>query len=172
MAQYNRLYVTPTERTLSYLGAVMSGSPVDLELGDLKVEIITTEDSLNIDPSRVYTAQSINVNVFYDTYLQRSNLMCTLLSPELQERAMELNAEGVVRSFYDWYIPYMTVKRGMPPLSRHVQHWRVSLANALCQNERPLTFSDEHVVVEEILAYPDYDYIMAMAAELQLRHGA
>jgi hypothetical protein len=168
---YNRLYVVPTEQTLSYLGAVMSGSPIDLELGDLKVEIITTEDALDIDPTRVYVGEAINVNVFYDSYLQRSNLICTLVSSELQARAKELNKEGVVRSFYDWYIPYMTVKRGMPPLSSHVRHWKVSLANALCQNERPLSFTGEHVVVEDIAAYPDYDYVMAMASELQLRHG-
>jgi len=149
----------------------MAGSPLDIDLTSFKVEVIATEDALEIDPVRVYEGQTINVNVFYDTYLQRSSMIATLVSADLQERAKELNQEGVVRSFYDWYVPYMVIKRGMPPLSRHFRTWRVSIANALCQNERPLSFTGEHVVQEELAAYPDFDYIQAMAAELQLRHN-
>ena len=168
----NRLYVVPTEETLGYLSAVMAGAPIDLDLTDFKVEITSTEDALEIDPSRTYTAQAINVNVFYDSYLQQSSLIATLVSSDLQDRAKELNQEGVVRAFYDWYIPYLVVRRSVPPLSRHFRTWRVSLANALCQNERPLHFTGEHVVQEELVAYPDFDYIQAMAAELQLRHNS
>lgn len=167
----NRLYVRPTETTMSYLSAVMSGSPVDLDLSELKVEIITTQDGLEIDPSRVYTAQAINVNVFYDTALQRSSVICTLVSEDLQERAKELNREGVVREFYDWYVPYMVIKPDMPPMSRSYRSWRLSLANALCQNERPLHFTGEFVEQENMQAFPDYDFIQAMASDLQLRHG-
>lgn len=167
----NRLYVVPTDETLSYLSAVMAGAPLDLDLTELMVEITSTEDALEIDPSRVYSAQAININVFYDTYLQRSSLIATLVSRDLQERAKELNSEGVVRAFYDWYVPYMAIKRGTPPLSRHFRTWKVSLANALCQNERPLYFTGEHVVQEDLMAYPDFDYVQAMAAELQLRHN-
>lgn len=167
----NRLYVVPTEDTMSYLSAVMAGAPLDLDMTDFKVEITSTEDALEIDPSRVYSAQAINVNVFYDTYLQRSSLIATLVSRDLQERAKELNNEGVVRAFYDWYVPYLVIRRGTPPLSRHFRTWKVSLANALCQNERPLNFSGEHVVQENLVAYPDFDYVNAMAAELQLRHN-
>lgn len=169
--KYNRLFVKPTEQTMGYLSAVMSGSPIDLDITDFKVEIITTEDALEIDPTRVYVAQAINVNVFYDTHLQRSNLICTLVSEDLQARSKELAAEGVERALYDWYIPYMVVKRGAPPLSRHFRSWKVSLANALCQSERPLSFTGEYVEVDDLTGYPDYDYIVAMASELQLRHG-
>lgn len=167
----NRLYVVPTDETMSYLSAVMAGAPLDIDLTEFKVEITSTEDALEIDPSRVYTSQAINVNVFYDTYLQRSSLIATLVSRDLQERAKELNSEGVVRAFYDWYVPYLVIKRGTPPLSRHFRTWKVSLANALCQNERPLNFTGEHVVQENLAAYPDFDYVNAMAAELQLRHN-
>ena len=167
----NRLYVKPTAATLSYLSSVMAGAPLDIDLSELKVEIIATQDALEIDPTREYSAQSINVNVFYDSYLQQSSLICTLVSEDLQERAKELNREGVVRDFYDWYVPYLVFKRDMPPLSRNYRTFRVSLANALCQNERPLHFTGEYVVQEDVRAYPDYEFIQAMAADLQLRHG-
>jgi hypothetical protein len=168
----NRLYVVPTEETAAYLSAVMAGAPIDIDMTEFKVEVTSTEDALEIDPSRVYTAQAINVNVFYDSYLQRSNLIATMVSSDLQDRARELNQEGVVRAFYDWYIPYMVIRRGVPPLSRHFRTWKVSVANAICQNERPLSFTGEHVVQEDLMAYPDFDYIQAMAAELQLRHNS
>lgn len=167
----NRLFVVPTEETVGYLSAVMAGAPLDIDMSDFKVEITSTEDGLEIDPDRVYSAQAINLNVFYDTHLQRSNLIATLVSSDLQDRAKELVSEGVVRAFYDWYVPYLVIKRGMPPLSRHFRTWKVSMANALCQNERPLYFTGEHVVQEDVVAYPDFDYVQAMAAELQLRHN-
>lgn len=167
----NRLYVVPTDETLSYLSAVMSGAPLDIDISEFKVEITSTKGELEIDPSRVYSAQAINVNVFYDSYLQQSNLIATLVSSDLQNRAKELNREGVVRAFYDWYVPYMAIKRGVPPMSRHFRTWKVSLANALCQNERPLNFTGEHVETVDLLAYPDFDYVQAMAADLQLRHN-
>ena len=168
----NRLYVVPNESTMSYLSSLLSGSPVDLDLSTIKVEIMTTQDALEIDPDREYRTQAINVNVFYDTQLQRSNLMVTLTSHDLQERAKELNREGVVREFYDWYIPYFCLVKGMPPLSRHYRTWKVSIANALCSNERPLVFGGEYVEQDNVTAYPDYDYMNAMAADLHLRHGS
>lgn len=167
----NRLYVSPTEATAAYLSAVMAGAPVDVDQQSFKVGIISTEDALEIDPSRVYNAQAINVNVFYDSYLQQSNLIATFVSSDLQDRSKELAAEGVSRAFYDWYIPYMVIIRGVPPMSRHFRTWKVSLANALCQSERELTFTGEHVVQEEVLALPEFDYVQAMAAELQLRYN-
>lgn len=167
----NRLYVTPTEETMGYLSAVMAGAPIDLDLSSFKVEIIATEDALEIDPDRVYVAQAINVNVFYDSYLQRSSLIATLVSGDLQDRARELNREGVVRAFYDWYVPYLAIKRNAPPLSRHFRSFKTTLANALCQSERPLSFTGEMVEREDVMAFPDFDYINAMAAELQLRHN-
>lgn len=167
----NRLYVNPTDDTLSYLSSLFSGSPIDLNLETIKVEIMTTQDGLEIDPSRVYVAQAVNVNLFYDSYLQQSNLMCALKSTDLQQRAFELNQEGVVRSFYDWYIPYFCIRRAFPPLSRANRSWRVSIANALCSNERPMTFTGEHVVQEELLSLPDFDFIETMKAELLVRHN-
>jgi hypothetical protein len=169
---YNRLFVVPTQETMSYLASVLSGSAVDVNLDDFKVEIITTQDALEIDPTRVYTAQAINVNTFYDSGLQQSNLYCAFASADLQQRARELNQEGVVRAFFDWYIPYMVIKKGMPALSQHVRSWRVSLANALCTNERPMQFTGEYVVQEDLQYIPDAEYIDAMAAELQYRHNA
>lgn len=173
MTVYNRLFVTPTEETADYFASVMSGCPIDLDLSLFRVELITTEDALEIDPSRVYEAQAVSVNVFYDAYLQRSSLICTMVSQEMQERARELKAEGVTRAqgFPEFFIPHFTVRPDMPPLSNHIRRWRVSIANALCQAERPLFWGGEYVETETLLAVPNLDYLMAMESELHLRQA-
>jgi hypothetical protein len=171
--EYNRLFVIPTEETLSYLSSVMSGCPIDLNINDFKVEVITTQDALEIDPERVYTSQTMNVNVFYDSYLQRSSLIATLISSDLQERAKELNREGVARpeNFPQFFVPHFVIRPDMPPLSRNIRIWKLAIANALCQTERPLDWTGEYVSTETLLAVPNLDYLQAMAADLQLRHG-
>jgi hypothetical protein len=174
MTTYNRLFVVPSDETMSYFSSVMSGCPIDLNIEQFKVEIITTEDGLEIDPSRVYESQAVNVNVFYDSYLQRSSLICTLRSQQLQVRAKELNREGVARpaEFPQFFIPHFTIRPDMPPLSRNIRSWKFAIANALCQTERPLYWTGEFVEQQTLLAVPDLDYQLAMAAELQLRHGS
>lgn len=171
MTTYNRLFVVPTDETMSYLSSVLSGSAVDLDLQALRVEIISTEDGLEIDPARVYEAQAINVNVFYDSYYQQSSVIATLVSADLQARAKELNLEGAVRAGFPGYIPYMAIKRQMPALSRHYRTWRVTLANALCADERPMFFTGEHVETESLDMLPDQDYLEAMARDLQIRYN-
>ncbi len=171
---YNRLYVVPDPDTLSYLSALMSGSPVDTDITKLKIELMTTPGELEIDPERTYTAEAINVGVFYDSYLQRSNLIATFKSAQLLERYKELVSEGVVRSFYGDnmpYIPYMPIIRGTPPLTKHFRVFKLALSNALVANDRPLTFTGEHVEVEKLLAVPDYDYLDAMKNDMAVRYG-
>lgn len=173
MTVYNRLFVVPDDATRTYLSSLMSGCPIDLDVEAFRLEIITTEDALEIDPSRVYESQAVNVSIFYDSYLQRSSLICTLVSPDLMARAMELNAEGVARAegFPDFFIPHFTIRPDMPALSQHIRTWRVSIANALCQSERPLYWTGEYVEQETLLAVPNLDYQLAMAEDLQLRRG-
>lgn len=174
MTVYNRLFVIPTEETKSYFSSVMSGCPIDLDLEQFRVELITTEDGMEIAPDRVYAAQAINVNTFYDSYLQRSSLICTLVSAEMQSRVKELMSEGVTRAdgFPDYFIPHYTIRPNMPPLSPHIRSWRVAIANALCQSERLTHWTGEYVEQQTLLAVPDLDYQQAMAAEMQLRYGA
>lgn len=169
--QVNRLYVRPDADTMNYLTALVSGSPVDLDLDDFKVEIMSTADALEYDPSRRYQAEAVNVNIFYDANLQRSSLIATLVSPDLQKRVQELREEGVTPAFYDWYIPYMPLKRGMPPLGKRIRTWKLQMANALVGNERLMTFSNEFVELEDLQYIPDMDYMEAMRNDLQLRLG-
>lgn len=169
---YNQLTVRPTDTTLSYLASIMSGSPLDLDMMAMEVQIITTEDQVVADPDREYVAQAVNVEVFYDSYTQSSNLIATLVSPDLQQRCIELNQEGIARSFYDWYVPFLVIKKQMPALSRHYRTFKVSLANAMCGNERPLVFTGEYVQQVDLMAPPYADYIATMAQELRFRHNA
>lgn len=171
MPVYNRLFVVPDDATRTYFSSLMAGCPIDLDTEQFRLEIITTEDALEIEPERVYESQAVNVNVFYDSYIQRSSLICTLVSPDLQARALELNREGVARAenFPEFFIPHFTIRPDMPAMSAHIRTWRVSIANALCQSERPLFWTGEHVAQETLLAVPDMDYQMAMVEDLQLR---
>lgn len=173
MTVYNRLFVVPDEATKAYFTSLMSECPIDLDIDQFRVEITTTEDALEIDPSRVYASQAVNVNIFYDSYIQRSSMICTLVSSDLQQRAIELNQEGVLRAegFPEFFVPHFTIRPDMPPLSQHIRTWRVAMANALCQTDRPLCWTGEYVEQETLLAVPNMDYQMAMIEDLQLRRG-
>ncbi len=167
----NRLYVVPNEPTMAYLSSLTSGAPVDVDPSTFKVEIISTAGELDIDPDRTYHCKAINVGVYYDTTLQRSNLIVTFTSPEIQERYHELLSEGVTPEFYDFCIPHMTLRKDTPPMNRHFRTWKLQMANALCQNEKIFVFGNEHVDVENLQAVPDYDYMMAMANDMRQRHN-
>lgn len=171
MTTYNRLFVVPTADTMSYLSSVMSGCPIDLDLSQFRLEVITTEDALEIEPDRVYSSQAVNVNVYYDAALQRSSLICTLSSSDLHERCIELNREGVARpaGFPPFFIPHFTIRPDMPPMSVNIRRWRVSIANALCQSERVLSWTGEYVETEVLQHVPDLDYLNTMSAELHLQ---
>ena len=166
---FNQLNVLPTQETLEYLSSVMSGSPIDLDLSAYRVEVITTLDAVVPEPDRVYNASALSVRVWYDAYLQRSSLILSMHSPDLQQRGIELNQQGVVREFHNYYNPHLTLKPGYPPLSRNYKNFVVQTANALCANDRPLQFTGEWVANIELHAPPDFEYNEAMAAELGLR---
>ena len=168
---YNKLSVRPTDDTLEYLSNVMAGSPLDLDIESYSVEIITTLDALTAEPNNVYRATSVNLRVWYDSYLQQSSLILSLASPDLVQRCMQLHKQGVVREFYDHYYPFLVIKDGMPSLSRNYRTFILSTANALCGNERVLEFTNEFIEEVELTHMPNYEYQMAQAREQINRTG-
>ncbi len=168
---FNQLNLLPTQETLDYLSSIMSGSPIDLDLSAYKVELMTSLEPIAPMPERIYDATAYSVKVWYDAYLQRSSLILSLVSSDLQRRAMELNEQGVVREFHNYYNPHLVLKPDYPPLSRNFKNFVTQTANVLCANERPLQFTSEWVAQIELLAPPDFEYNEAMAAERDVRRG-
>lgn len=167
---FHQLNVLPTDETLDYLSSVMSGCPMDLDLQSYKVEIITTLDALTACPNNVYEASALHVKVWYDAFLERSSLILSLLSSDLQKRCMQLNEQGVAREFHNYYNPHLTIRPDMPPLSRHYRTFISQTADALVGGQ-PLTFTGEYITQVELHAPTDYEYHQAMIAERSNRRG-
>ncbi len=168
----NQLFCLPTPETMAYLMAVTADSSIDLDPNIWGVEIITTQDAVEPDPGRVYEAYASSVKVWYDAAIQRSSLLMSLVSPDLQRRCIDLNSEGVLREFYDEYFPYLPVRRNMPANSRRVKRFTLQLANAVCDKSKILTFGNEFVIQSTLYTPPDFDYNMAMSQERQGRRDS
>lgn len=168
---YNQLFVRPTQNTLDYLSSAMSGSPLDLDLEAYRVEIITSLDAIEAYPDVVYDASAISVKVWYDTYLQRSSLILSMESSDLQKRCLDLNKHEVVRAFSDYYNPHLTLKPNMPALSRNYRTFILQTANVLCSSDQPLQFTGEYVTQADLLSPPDAAYNEAMIAERSVRRN-
>lgn len=173
MTIFNQLFVIPTDATLSYLSSVLSGASMELDLSEFKVEIITTEDDVIALPERVYSAKASSLKVWYDSYLMKSSLILSLISNDLEMRALELNQLGVLRSWYNYYNPYMTIIPSMPGLSKHHRRFVLSAANALVSGaeDYSLEFSNEYVAHTALEAPINADYNMAMWEERQSRQN-
>ncbi len=168
---FNQLAVRPTDDTMQYLSSLMAGSPLDIDIESFEVIVMISEDPIMPDPERVYEAATIHIRPWYDGYLQRSNLLLSLRSPQLQQRCIELNEEGVLRAFFNAYNPYMVVRKDMPALSRHFKTFILQMGNALGSNERVLQFTDEYVRQVDYLAPPNAEYESAMMEERATIHG-
>lgn len=167
----NQLRLLPTDETKIYLAAVFQGTPLELSVDEFSVEVISTLDAVTADPTYVAAATAVNLRIWYDTYFQRSSLILSLQSNDLNDRCIKLHEQEVVREFYDFYNPYLVLKRGMPPLSANYRSSIFQIANALCANERPLYFSHEYVTEVDLEAPPDFEYNTAMAEERGLRRN-
>lgn len=172
MTVYNQLFVIPTEETKDYLSAVFAGSPLDLDLSSFRVEIITTLDDVVADPNNIYSAIPSSLKVWYDTYLMKSSLILSLVSEDLDARAYELAEQGILREFYDFYNPHLTIVPYMPALSRHYKRFVIQSANALIGKEDlVLKFGSEYVSQTALDAPLDYEFNQAMWQERQQRHN-
>lgn len=161
----NQLFCVPTSETMQYLMNVTADATIDLDPDIWAVEIMTSEDDIVPDQDATYEAHASSVKVWYDPAIQRSSLLMSLVSPDLQRRCVELNDDGVLRAFYDEYFPHMPVRRDMPANSRRVKRFTLQLANAVCDDKKILTFGNEFVIQSTLYTPPDFAYNEAMAQE-------
>jgi hypothetical protein len=148
----------------------MSGASLDIDLSSFRVEVCTSLDTLNAGPENVYMATGTNLKVWYDGYLQCSNLILSLLSTDLQQRALQIAEGGVMREGGNWYNPHILMRKHMPPLNTTYRRFVNSMANALC-SDKPLSFSHEYVTQVEYEVLPDVEYNAAMASDREHRRN-
>lgn len=164
---YEQLFVLPTDDTLNYLSSVLHNSSVELDLSEFKIEVITTRDSVVAHPERLYTARASSLEVFYDNNLGQSSLILSLISNDLEQRALELNAAGITREWYNYYNPHIVIIPRCPPLSERFKRFKLGAANAFINNHTDfeMTFGLEYVTTHQISAPIRYEYNTAMYEE-------
>lgn len=168
---YNQINALLTDDTMAWISSVLSDSPMDLDLTQYRVEIITTLDAVKAEPDNVYQAHCLNARVWYDAYLQRSSLILSLESSDLQKRALEFAELGVVREFTDYYNPHLVLRPGMPPPSRRYRTFVHNVANIFCSNDRPLEITHEYVTQVDLAAPLNFEYNKAMYEERATRRN-
>lgn len=162
---FNQLRVIPDEDTLAYLAQLISGLALDINMDAWHVDVITTLDAVTADPNARYLAYATSMNSYYDAHMQWSSLILSLQSEDLHRRAIELNEQGVVREFFNYYNPHMVIVSGMPPLRRRRRGNVKALKDAVCYTDHRLVFVTEHVSSVNLHAPPNQQYHEAMINE-------
>lgn len=154
----NKLTVFASLETKAYFNTILAGSPIEINVEDFKVDIITTSGELETKPSAVYTALSGSMNIWYDAARQESSLILPLFSNSLTNRFYEISNSGSVPYWYPSYNPYMTFKFNMPTRHKHYRGFLNSIATTLATSKDYLTFDSEYAELVEELHPLNYDY--------------
>ena|ERR1700680_4759306 len=160
----NQLIVLPDEGTLNYLRQVFSGCPFDLELGKAYVEVNSSLGEMIPDDSKVYVAQAGSMNIWYDSSTQSSSLLLPLVSKELSTRCHELRESAPSLFYGEWYMPFLAIKRHMPPMSRNHRAFINSVSDVLAANRVPLIFEAEFLLPQSFEYVPDTDFYVSQIA--------
>jgi hypothetical protein len=153
-----QLVALPTPDTLEYLSNVFSGSPIDLDLQSFYVEINSSTEIMEADESRIYKAEALSMDRFYDSATQETSLLLPLHSPQLLERCREVREHAPSAFYGEHYFPYLCIKRNMPTMKAHRRGIINSWADTLYANHFPLMFDAEVVLHKEYNEAPDLDY--------------
>src|SRR5271163_4427459 len=129
--QVNQLIVLPDTATLNYLREIFSGCPFDLDLSEAYCEVNSSQGEMVPDGSRAYVASAGSMNVWYDSSTQSTSLILPLISPPLMERCQELRRAAPSVFYGDHYIPFLAVKRHMPPMDRAYRGFINSVSDVL-----------------------------------------
>lgn len=159
-----QLVALPTEDTLQYLSQVFDACPVDLNLKGFHVEINSSVEPMEADPSRLYKATAGMMDRFYDSVTGDTSLILPLRSMDLQERCAEVRVNAPSAFYGSMYFPFMVIKDNLPTMKRHRRGLMQSYADILVANHRPLLFEAELVIEKEYESVPYFDYYMTQAA--------
>src|SRR5271163_5001474 len=90
----NQLIVLPDDQTLNYLRQIFSACPFDIDFHKMSVEVNSATQEMEADTSRVYVAEAMSMNIWYDSATQSTSLLLPLRSPALEARCVELRASA------------------------------------------------------------------------------
>lgn len=169
---YNQLLVIPTESTLEIISAALTGAPMEIDLPQLNVELTTTLDAVTANPANFFYARPTSVKLWYDAYLQRSIMILSLESSQLQQRALELINQGVIREGCNYYNPHMVLSTEVPGQNRRMRRFVRQASEALCSLDQSLEFTMEHVVQVDLRAPLNLEYNKAMFEERMNRRDS
>lgn len=162
--QVNQLIVLPDEGTLNYLRQIFSACPFDLDLTKAYVEINSSQQEMEPDDRRTYVAAAGSMNVWYDSSTQSASLLLPLESNPLTERCMEIRKTAPSVFYGDHYIPFMVIKRHMPPMRRKYRDFINSVSDVLYANRMPLVFDAEFLFPQSLEYIPDTDFYVSQIA--------
>jgi hypothetical protein len=156
--QINQLVVLPTEETLEYLGQVFDASPIELDLKAMYVEINSSEEVMEADTTRSYTAYAKTLDRYYDSSTGETSLLLPLVSEALVDRARELRLKAPSAFYQNYYFPFLVIKRNLPPLRRAYRGLVTNWSDTLYSHQQPLFFDAEIVIPKEYDQVPDMDF--------------
>ncbi|BAG41452.1 hypothetical protein [Ralstonia phage phiRSL1] len=154
----NQLIVLPTQDTLAYLNRVFDGCSFDIDWSQSFVEVNSSVQPMEADPTRKYTAVAGTMNVYYDSATGDNSLLLPLVSDELVERCAELRVDAPSAFYGNAYFPFLVVKRNYAPRRAHRRYFITSIADVLYADRYPLTFDAELVLPRTFETVPDMDY--------------
>jgi hypothetical protein len=134
-------FAVPTDRTLDRIRTLMSSAPITLNFTRMVVPIalhVSGSDSSPFTPQE-FLAKVTDFGHFYNEDLQHTQMVATLVSPSLVNRAIQLGAgEG--------YQPRWIIQNDATPLARTNKFWIVSVATILVTREHePFTFEERMI---------------------------
>lgn len=160
----NQLIVLPDDETLNYLRQIFSGCPFDIDFHKMYVELNSSTQEMVADISRTYVAESMSMDVWYDSATQSTSLLLPLNSPTLVARCHELRASAPSEFYGAHYFPFLVLKRYMPPMYRQYRAFINSISDTLFANQTPLVFGSEFLLPQSFEYVPDVDFYKSQIA--------
>lgn len=162
--------VLPTQHTLDYFRRLFSGCPFDTNLDSMHVSLNFSDEPMKADPKNLYVAKAGSMGLWYDSGLQRTQLILPLISESLFLRGQELRDEAPNPFHGNLFFPHMVIVDGFPPIRKHYKNFVNSISNVLANVETPdLFFSHELVTERELGFVPQGDFYNAMVADMAQR---
>jgi hypothetical protein len=154
----NRLIVTPSLETTAYFKTIMASSPIELDVDNFSVDIITTSGAFETKPNNTYSALCGTMNIWYDPARMESSLILPLFSNSLTHRFDEIADTGAMPYWYPLYNPHLVMKFAMPSRHKHFRGFLNSISTTLATSNVPLTFDSEYAAIVDQIHPLNYEY--------------
>lgn len=146
----DHVIVVPTPETSNEIQLYMKGCPFDHQTADTwHVTLYVGQSEIPrsiLQYGRVYRAKGLGVDYWYDNQLQRTNLVITMESEDLQRRHEEIMLQTGIMPTAKEFVPHLTLVYGLPQLSPSIKSFKNSLAMTMHRLGDTLMFTGETLV--------------------------